>query len=128
VINELFARYRVPPIRSSDDFTLYCTDVLHCAVRDGLLHVARDGRPSKWKGQLGFELLEAVEKLQARTPTMTVTEVIKKLKTDGATAVKWGKELDLEKRYYDARKFWREPKRLMKYLGIPKNSQPKNSQ
>jgi hypothetical protein len=41
---------------------------LYCAVRDGLIRLPRKrGAPAKWKGQLGLELVEAVESFQARS-------------------------------------------------------------
>src|SRR5260370_17007677 len=43
--------------------------VLHCAVRDGLLRLPpKRGAPSKWKGKLGLELIEAVENIQWADP------------------------------------------------------------
>jgi hypothetical protein len=61
VINELFARYRVPPrlmFRRNSEAYKY---VLYCAVRDGLPHLGKIGRPSKWYRSLGEELHDAVE-------------------------------------------------------------------
>jgi hypothetical protein len=103
--------------------------VLHCAVRDGLLRLPPTrGAPSKWKGKLGLELIEAVENIQ-RAPIRSAVKAGRRLPTnlklmDVAKAIralrahhpdKWGEYLsdDLEKRYYEAKKAWGYSTRLM---------------
>ncbi len=104
--------------------------VLHCAVRDGLLRLPpKRGAPSKWKGKLGLELIEAVENIRGANPIRLAVKAGGRLPTnlklmDVAKAIralreqhpdKWGEYLsdDLEKRYYEAKKAWGYATRLM---------------
>jgi|SRR6516225_9916462 len=108
----------------------WCEYVLYCAVRDGLLRLPpKRGAPSKWKGKLGLELIEAVENIQSADPVRLAVKAGGRLPTkpklmDVAKAIralreqhqdKWGEYLsnDLEKRYYEAKKAWSYATRLM---------------
>jgi hypothetical protein len=129
--------------------------VLYCAVRDGLIRLPRKrGAPAKWKGQLGLELIEAIESLQAmsgptipknkvalqkaieslragtppsRLKPLSVAKAIKTLQDKYPE--KWGcyECDDLQKRYYEAKKVWDYGTRLM-ILADPRHiKDPENS-
>jgi hypothetical protein len=114
---------------------------LSYAARDGLLRLPhKRGAPSKWKGKLGLELVQAVEALQARagpvipknTSKLALQDTIESLRAGRAPAIrlkplsipkairalqdqypdKWGAYYDLEKRYYEAKKTWNYARRL----------------
>ena len=97
VIGRLFALYG---IRSTDGEASRLA--LYCAARDGLLRVpGKRGAPSKWRGMLGLELVRAVEALQAQG--MSIRKAIDTLRDQDLR--KWADD-DLEKRFYDGRRFW----------------------
>jgi hypothetical protein len=62
------------------------------------------GRPSKWRGRLGFELLEAVEAIRKDNGIGIATAIEALCKSSPI----WGKyqRRTLEARYQEARKFW----------------------
>jgi len=97
ILGRLFARYG---IRSSDEGAYRWALIF--AARDGLLQVpARRGAPAKWRGILGLELVRAVEALQAQG--MSIRKAIDTLRDQDLR--KWADD-DLEKRFYDGRRFW----------------------
>jgi hypothetical protein len=128
---------------------------LYCAVRDGLIRLPRKrGAPAKWKGQLGLELVEAVESFQARSrPTVPKKKAALQKAIDSlragrapsqlkslsvAKAIKilqdkhpktWGRFDcdDLTKRYYEAKKVWAYGTRLMLLLDRWHKKRPENS-
>src|SRR5262249_886290 len=93
--------------------------VLQCAVRDGLVRLPpKRGAPSKWKGKLGFELVQAVELYQLAPPLtksknggavlrrVSVAKAIRDLRHRHPE--KWGdyESPELQKRYHEAKKIW----------------------
>jgi hypothetical protein len=111
---------------------------LYCAVRDRLLKLPlKRGAPAKWKGKLGLDLVNAVEAVRNKRPTipayrvksivksgrqptiediksfvrpMSVSKALEVVEKQSPNKFKGG---DLEKRYYEARKAWPLGKRLM---------------
>jgi len=89
---------------------------LYYAVRDGLLSLPpRRGAPSKWKGKLGFELVQAVELALPLTKSkdggavlrpVSVAKAIRDLRDQHPE--KWGhyESPELQKRYHEAKKIW----------------------
>jgi hypothetical protein len=128
---------------------------LYCAARDGLIRLPhKRGAPAKWKGQLGLELIEAVESLQARSwptipknkaalqrtidslragraPTqlkpLSVAKAIRTLQVNYPK--KWGCYDcdDLKKRYHEAKKVWGYGTRLMMVFDPWHKKHPENS-
>jgi len=88
---------------------------LYCAVRDGLLRLPRKrGARSKWTGKLGLELVQAIESLRVprvpRRKPLSVAKAVEALRERHPK--KWAHHLDLEKRFYEAKKFWSYTRRL----------------
>jgi hypothetical protein len=124
ILARLFDRYgidrRLDRDRSLDGER--AEQALYYAARDGLLRVPRKrGAPSKWKGILGFELVQAVELYRLATPAtphtknknggavlrpVTVAKAIRDLREQHQE--KWGdyESPELQKRYHEARKIW----------------------
>jgi len=129
---------------------------LSYAVRDGLLRLPhKRGAPSKWKGKLGLELVQAVESLQAQagpvipknTSKLVLQETIESLRAGRAPTIrlkplsipkairalqdqypdKWGAYDDLEKRYYEAKKAWSYARRLKMFGDRWHLDHPENS-
>jgi hypothetical protein len=144
VIAGLFDRYGLDHSpnrdRSRDGERFQCA--LYCAVRDGLIRLpGKRGPKPKWGGQLGLELIEAVESLRARSkPTIPKNKValrkaikslragtlppLKLLSVEKAIETlqekypqKWGRyhRGHLHKRFYDAKKVWTYVTRLMQF-------------
>jgi hypothetical protein len=129
-IARLFDRYgidRSPGRDRSCDGERF-QQALYLAVSEGLLRVPHaSGASSKWKGKLGLELVEAVETLQVQRgfrrtgpamrlkPTKSVSQAIRELRLQDPD--KWEDYLsgDLEKRYYEAKKYWTYPRRLIAF-------------
>jgi hypothetical protein len=114
------------------------------AARDGLLRLPhKRGAPSKWKGKLGLELVQAVESLRSRAGpvipknlTKLELQAIESLRAGRVPAIplklisipkairalqdqypaKWGAYDDLEKRYYEAKKAWNYARRLKMFI------------
>jgi hypothetical protein len=126
------------------------------AARDGLLRLPhKRGAPSKWKGKLGLELVQAIESLQARagpvipknTSKLALQETIESLRAGRAPTIrlkplsiprairalqdqypdKWGAYHDLEKRYYEAKKAWNYARRLKMFADRWHPDHPENS-
>ena len=131
VFYRLLAFYGVPlpPYRSPGDFRLYCTDVCHRAVRDGLLRLQlnRTGPRAKRIGEYGRDLVDAVEGLQAKalqagTPLSNV-KALKQLQEQDP--YKWGRNFrTLEKAFYEAQKRWLFTRHLLKFFPQPRG--PRN--
>jgi hypothetical protein len=128
---------------------------LYCAARDGLVRLPRKrGAPAKWKGQLGLDLIEAVESLQARSgPSIPKNKValqkaVESLRAGTAPSQlkplsvakaiealqdkdpkKWGGYDcdDLKKRYHEAKKVWGYGTRLMMLADPWHKKHPENS-
>jgi hypothetical protein len=135
VLYQLFTVYGVPlpPYRSPGDFRLYCTEVFHHAVRDGLLRLQlnRTGPRAKRIGEYGRDLVDAVEGLQAKalqagTPLSNV-KALKQLQEQDRK--KWGNDFrTLEKAFYEAKKRWFFTRKLEKFFEDPeiKRRGPRN--
>jgi hypothetical protein len=158
VIAQLFDRYGIDRSldrdRSQDGerFEL----ALSYAARDGLLQLPhKRGAPSKWKGKLGLELVQAIESLQVRaglvipknTSKLALQETIESLRAGRAPTIrlkplsipkairalqdqypdKWGAHDDLEKRYYEAKNVWNYARRLKMFADRWHPDHPENS-
>jgi hypothetical protein len=106
-IGRLCDHYRLP--RNSANASL----ALHLAIGDGLIKVPRElgrvrGRRSIWQSDKGIELVGEVGKRhrQARREgrKSTIAGIISELQAD--EEAKWGQYANLEKRYYDAKRYW----------------------
>jgi hypothetical protein len=78
---------------------------LHFAARDGLLRVPRK-HASTWKGGIGFELVQAVERILMQDPERNISGAIQVLQETMPDYWGFEKYPDLEKRYFEARKVW----------------------
>jgi hypothetical protein len=113
VMVQLFIRYGIdlaPERDRRQDGERYFR-VLYLAIQDGLLSLNR-GRSSKWtgeKGLKGFALVRTVAERQAQAfrsgTTLTDAEALRELQEQDRK--KWGNDFrTLEKRFYEAKRFW----------------------
>jgi hypothetical protein len=129
---------------------------LSYAIRNGLLQLPlKRGAPSKWKGKLGLELVQAVESLRSQAgpvipknlSKLELQEAIKSLRAGRVPAIplkpisipkairalqdqcpdNWGTYDDLEKRYYEAKKAWNYARRLKVFADRWHLDHPENS-
>ena len=129
---------------------------LSYAARDGLLRLPhKRGAPSKWKGKLGLELVQAVESLRSRADPvipknlskLELQQVAESLQAGRVPAIplkpisipkairalqdqypdKWGAYYDLEKRYYEAKNAWNNARRLKMFGDRWHPDHPENS-
>ena len=129
---------------------------LSYAARDGLLRLPhKRGAPSKWKGKLGLELVQAVESLRSQArpvipknlSKLELQEVAESIQAGRVPAIplklisipkairalqdqypaKWGAYDDLEKRYYEAKKAWNYARRLQIFADRWHPDHPENS-
>jgi hypothetical protein len=100
---------------------------LWSGISDGLVKIkpklnSRRGAPGIWRGEVGFDLVRDVEYLSRaieidghpKPKVAQVIRVLKELKPD-----KWGKHLDLYKRFYEAKRFWTDTRRLALVARLP---------
>ena len=129
---------------------------LSYAARDGLLQLPhKRGAPSKWKGKLGLELVQAVESLRSQArpvipknlSKLELREVTESIQAGRVPAIplksisipkairalqdqypdKWGAYHDLEKRYYEAKNAWNYARRLKMFADRWHPDHPENS-
>jgi hypothetical protein len=129
---------------------------LSYAARDGLLRLPhKRGAPSKWKGKLGLELVQAVESIRSQAgpvipknlSKLELQEAAESIQAGRVPAIplkpisipkairalqdqspdKWGSCDDLEKRYYEARDVWNYARRLKMFGDRWHPDHPENS-
>jgi hypothetical protein len=158
VIARLFDLYGIDrsPDRDRSRDAARFWEALTCAARDGLLQLPRTrGAPSKWKGKLGLELVQAVRSQQARekftvpkgTSKLELKKAVESLRAGRVPTIrfkilsvpkaiaalqeqypdKWGAYSDLEKRFYEAKKVWDYGTRLRVLFDPWHKDHPENS-